>query len=84
MAVTSTSVITTESAFFAALCKLEKQVHPADTVAGGKKRVWGSRGRRRRNRPGSHFEEMGFKGGSSAASWMLGITKSTFTLVYSR
>ena len=33
----------------------------------------GRRGGGRINRPGSHFDEIGFNGGSSTASWMLDI-----------
>ena len=36
--------------------------------------------RREKNMLGSHFNESGFKGGSSAASWMLGITLNDMDL----
>lgn len=55
---------------FEARCKFEK--------GECRQKVWPNKkekGRmgRRRNRAGSHFDEIDWKGGSSAASWMLGI-----------
>ena len=46
---------------------------PVDPVA-RKERELGRRGDGRRNRLSSRFDEIGFNGGSSTASWMLDIT----------